>query len=119
MTREEVMAGRKNGIRYWDDALLHKTRETLIKEAIEDFQGMKKVNGELYPKMYEGNAGWYQLMESFKKVIKETLSLKGGVAQTWNLDEILNKNELVEIMTVLKFEKYIQLHKRTPQYIRG
>ena len=71
MTREEVITWRKNGIKYWDDALLHKTREALIKEAVENFELMKSVNFEKFPKMYEGSAGWYQLMESFKTIIKK------------------------------------------------
>jgi hypothetical protein len=113
MTREEVITWRKNGIKYWDDALLHKTREVLIKEAVENFELMKSVNFEKFPKMYEGSAGWYQLMESFKTIIKNTLELKGSPQQTWNLDEILTKSELIEIMNKLKFEKYVQIHKRT------
>lgn len=47
---------------------------------------MKSVNFEKFPKMYEGSAGWYQLMESFKTIIKNTLDLKGSPQQTWNLD---------------------------------
>lgn len=119
MTREEVMAGRKNGIRYWDDALLHKSREVLIKEAVEHFLMIKQTNEQSFPNMYVGTSGWYQLIESFKQVIKETLGQKGNLSQTWNLDEILTKNELLEIMEKVKFNKYIQLHKRESEIIRG
>lgn len=112
MTREEVMAGRKNGIRYFDDAVMIKGRENLLQEALEIYKEDKKINEEKFPNMFKGISGTFKLIEAIKLVVKKTTKLSGSSNQTWNLDEILTKNEFAMLFKECGITSYTPLHKR-------
>jgi hypothetical protein len=92
-TKQDVIDGRKCGLKYFDKAVEIIGRQQLIDKAIE----INKKSPDVW------KAGWSNFDWAIGNAVIEIINSKGDISQSWNLDEALNDNEIQHIASVCCF----------------
>lgn len=85
-TKEQVIEGRKCGLKYWDESIALKGREAVINEAISI--------SKQYPDVW--GKGWPNVTWAIVNAVIEIVN-RGQISQNWNLDEALTQDEIKHI----------------------
>jgi hypothetical protein len=93
-TKQQVIDGRKCGLKYFDKAVELKCRQYIIDHAIE-------INKE-FPDMWE--VGWSNFRWAIGNAVREIVNPDKEYPMSWNVDEALDDNEIKFIAEQLEFK---------------